>query len=375
MSGIRKALLAAVVAIGLAGCERQDTPNDLPAAGGDKSTAAAFRNASLETLAPLWPNTPTHIAVDRRSGVIYFCQPTKEGRDVVMQFGDRKFSETTALTVANVASELQMPQARGNFVALAGGGDGNIYFLFKGLGGKEPVYALGLYDPRTARLRVLADAQSLMRDSGLGASIDLAAAALVATDSHVYLLLSVLEEPVLLRIEPARLPATGLVELKKPFDRATSGDEVLRLGAARSRLSAGTGDSVLFIDTTAAGIFEIAQDGKAREVGNLIALPDRMSPAIALSAGRVAVCVSEGEEIRGSVESRLEAAKVRTSYPAILIYQQNGPILDIPRERISARPGQPVYALRIGTTHAESETTFIAYDTASGELMRVRLAS
>ncbi|HRK32738.1 MAG TPA: hypothetical protein PLD59_16880, partial [Tepidisphaeraceae bacterium] len=239
--------------------------------------------------------------------------------------------------------------------------------------GKEPVFAFGQYNPESARIRLLADATSLMRDTGLGPAIDLATLTLAATDSYVYLLLSVLDEPVLLRLEPARLTAEGFTQLLPPFAKARSGEEVLRLGASGTRLTGGLGDSLLFMDPHAAGLFEIAPDGKAHELGTLIALPDRLSHAIALSGDRVALCASVGEEIRGSVESRLDAAKVQTSYPAILIFQKSGPILDIPRERLNARPGQPVYALRLVTAHRESETTFIAYDAGSGELMRVRL--
>jgi hypothetical protein len=361
-------IFGVVFAALIVACERaeNDQTSELP-------PPTEFRIATLETLAPLWPNTPTYLALDRRRSTIYYSQPTKEGRDVVMQFGARGFSETTALTAAAVASEMGRAGVPGNFIALAGGGDGNIYFLFKGLGGKEPVFAFGQYQPATARVRVLADADVLMRDSRLGASIDLASAAIVATERYVYLLLSVLEEPLLLRIEPARLPSSGMVTLARPFERATSGSEVLRLGSSKSRLSAGAGDTLLFIDTHAAGIFAIEPDGKARELGTLIALPERVSPLVPLAGDRVAFFVSEGEEIRGSVESRLDAAKVQTSYPAILIYSRDKTIGAIPKERLTVRQGLPVYALRVTETLGESEESFIAYDAASGELMRVRV--
>jgi len=357
-------------------CDRDS--GDVPAAVPDQAgpTASVPARATIETLAPLWPNQPTQLAVGRgdSSGIIFFNQPTKEGRDVVMQYGARNLPETTALNAANIAAALGERDGRGNITALCAGGDGKVYFLFRGTGGKQSKFALGQYDARTAEVRVLADTTSLLRDSKLGASIELATPTLVGTDSFVWLLLATLDQTVLLRFEPGKMPARGLIQLVRPFDRAAAGDEVLQLGRAECRLSAGPGDTLLLTDSHAAGLFQIDSAGRATLISTLVALPNKLSTAVALSAERAVIVAGEAEEIRPTVDSRVEAAKVTTNYPAVLIFERSGKIIPIAKERLSGRPGLAVYALRITATARENDSAFIAYDAGSGELLRVRLA-
>ncbi|MCS7034235.1 MAG: hypothetical protein NZ561_09605, partial [Phycisphaerae bacterium] len=96
------------------------------------------------------------------------------------------------------------------------------------------------------------------------------------------------------------------------------------------------------------------------------------SPVVPLTEGRLLLFAADSDEIVPRVASRTDAPAVDTTFPAFLIFE-SGRITAIPRERITARPALPVYALRLTQVVPEPAGTLVVFDAASGELMRLTL--
>jgi hypothetical protein len=149
--------------------------------------------------------------------------------------------------------------------------------------------------------------------------------------------------------------------------------EHISISSSGARLSSGPDSNLFLTNTHAAGLFEVDSAGRARLISTLVGLPKDLSPAVPIAENRVMLFAADADEITPTVESRTDAASVDTTFPAVLILDQ-GKISAIPKERITARPALPVYALRLREIAAEPAGTFIVFDAASGELMRMKLS-
>ncbi|MCS7032721.1 MAG: hypothetical protein NZ561_01860, partial [Phycisphaerae bacterium] len=210
-------------------------------------SAALPTRAQLSTLAVLLPSKPAHLAVDR-GGTVYVSQPTDTGRDLVLRIGQSQTLETTALTSAAIAQSLGNPELKGNLHALCAGADGHLYFYFASTTGRRSEFALGQYHTRTAIVRILADSKALLRASGLGASLELAAPQLAATDSAIYLSLATIDSEVVLKFDLHALNRPGMVELSRAFVGIRLGEERISLSHPGVRLCSNIGRNLLVVD-------------------------------------------------------------------------------------------------------------------------------
>lgn len=327
--------------------------------------------ADLASVAILAPNRPTHLAITP-AGKVFFCQQSRDGRDLVMSLSATDLPEPTALSTATIIEAIGEKNITGNIAALCAARDGNLYFYFVGGAKKRPVYAVGQYNTRTARIRIFCDLPRIERASGMGASLELTTGELVATQSHLWLWLRHLDESVMLSFELSRLSAGGMIDPRRPFTEVRCGTEVLPMNRPEYRLSPGTGEEMLLVDAWTGGVFRLNARGQAALVSTLIALPREMSHAAPLDPARVIVFAAEGEPIVPRSENRLDGAGVETTFPALLVFHE-GKITPIPATRVTARPGLPVYALRLERIVREPRGTYIAFDSASGELLRLTL--
>lgn len=366
----------------IAGCDREPAPT--PPAPSTRPVAqvlvAAPAGAVLTTLAVLAPNAATHIAIDR-TGVVYYTQQTPGGTDLVLRLGERELPEPTSLSSASIAEAAGKRGMPGNIVALTANpgsrGDRMLYFLWIGTGGKQSTFILGQYDIGSATVRVLADTASMVEASRLGASIELATPGLVRTGTLLWLTLGTLDQTVVLQIDLARTSSKGLATLRQPFRNIRTGDETLQVNRGGEQLlSPGPFDSdeVYLTDTWTGGLFRIDPQGHATLLSSIIGLPRALTPAAAIDANGKAVTflAAESEEITPQVETRIEPVMLKPSGPCALVFDGTS-FTVIGRDRITTRPGLPKYALRPRGLTASPDGTFVTYDAASGELLRVRV--
>jgi hypothetical protein len=371
---------ASVAALALS-CDRPPPPAEpttTPSPG--RFRPPVFTHGQLTTLAILAPDRPTHLAV-LPSGKPFFCQPTDDGRDLVLTIGPREVPAPTALTSSTIADALDDPLITGNIVSLAAGPDHRLWFFFRGGIGegrqRRTVLAVGNYDVFTTRVRIFADTSRLTRATGFGASIELADGDVVLTQRRCWVWMRHLDGSVLLSIDLARLPSDGFAELTRPFTEVRYGSERLAMNRPEYRLSpVGDGDDLLLVDAYTGGLFRIDPLGRATLISSLIGMPKALSPAVAMpdpNRGRLLLFAGEDQTIEPKVESRIDAPPLDTVFPAFLIFEPGSPITAIPHRRLTARPGMPLYALRIDSIAAEPSGTYLAFDIANGELLRARL--
>lgn len=376
------AWLAAACMVPVA-CDKPPAPTASTRPAGDSrvSHVPAFTRGHLQTLAVLAPNRPTSIAV-LPSGKLFFCQTTPDGRDLVLTIGNREVPEPTALTSSTIADAIGDPLINGNIESLTAGHDGRLWFFFRGSVGeqrqKRTVMAVGSYDVFTTRIRVYADLARLRAATEFGASIELADGDVICGRNLCWIWLRHLDGSALLAIDLSRLPADGPVELLRPFPIVRYGSETLLMNRREYRLSAaGDGtDDLLLVDAYTGGLFRVDPLGRASLMSALIGLPRLLSPAAAMpapNAGRTLLFAADADPIEPKVESRIDAPSIDSAFPAFLIFEPQRRIAAIAHQQLTGRLGLPVYALRIEELLPEPGGTFLAFDAANGELMRVRL--
>lgn len=345
------------------------------------SHVPAFTRGHLQTLAVLAPNRPTSLAV-LASGKVFFCQTTPDGRDLVLTIGGREVPEPTALTSSTIADAIGDPLINGNIESLAAGPDGRLWFFFRGSVGEQrqrrTVMAVGTYDVFTTRIRIYADLALLRAASEFGASIELADGDVVCGRNVCWIWMRHLDGSALLTIDLSRLPAEGPAEVTRPFPSVRYGSETLLMNRPEYRLSsAGDGtDDLLLVDAYTGGLFRLDPLGRASLMSVLIGLPKLLSPAAPMpapNAGKTLLFAGDADPIEPKVQSRIDAPSIDSAFPAFLIFEPQRRIAAIAHQQLTGRLGLPVYALRIDKLLPEPGGTFLAYDAANGEIMRVRL--
>lgn len=353
-------------------CPSCDEPDVAPAPVSSEVRQSQMQSeASFASLAVLLPTKPLHLAVDR-NGVVYFTQPTDTGRDMVLRLGFGDTPQTTALTSATIATALRDVDLKGNITALCSGADGNLYFFFASTTGKQSRFALGQYNTRTAIVRILVDSPALLASSGLGASMEVATATLTSTPTAVYLTLATIDGSVVLKFDPRRLATPGPIDLTKMFDQVKAGEEIIPITQTDSRISAGPGEDLLLMDGYTGGLWQIDPSGKAKQLSSIVGLPRDFSPAMLLPEERIMFFAADADEIKPRVEARTDAPSYDNRFPAVMILA-DGKFSAIAMDRFITRPGLPRYAMRLREIAAEPAGTFVVFDAASGELMRMTL--
>jgi len=124
-------------------------------------------------------------------------------------------------------------------------------------------------------------------------------------------------------------------------------------------------------------MYTIDETGNAKWLCSLILLPQALSaPLIETDpqGQQVLMFAAEGEPIDPVKSSRPDPADVHPNYPALLsLSLGDGKYSAIGRDDIHG-PGQfPVYAVNLRQLVPLGKETYVGYDRASGQLLRVRL--
>ncbi len=340
--------------------------------------SAGKRLVQLRTLTQLLPNRKTHVAVDRL-GQIFWVQEGEQAQDVLFTIGDGGIPRATRLTTANILDALADAgdaagegPAGGNIRALAAG-EGGTYFFFYGFKGNHAKACLGQYQPQSGRIRVLAATPALARASGMGRSMELARATLVASDQTVYLWLRHSDASVFFSFEPRALAAAAALELRVPFDRVvTEEGHALPLTRVDGDVAPAPSGALFLLDVSSALLWHIDRTGQATARFPLTGLPKALAPPTATPDGRLLMFAPESKLIGTELEvlSRRDLPKLQ--YPALLEVKGNE-LTALPREDFRAHAGFPVYTLHLGRLIPETPSSYVSYDATSGALMRVKI--
>jgi hypothetical protein len=369
-------LLLLLLALCAPACDRED-----PAAQGMPLETAGRRLLHLRTITQLLPNRPTHIAVDRLAHV-YWVQESEDGQDVLFRIGEGGIPRTTRLTTANILTALDESGDTTGAAAGAGAGgnirdvaaaEGGIFFYFYGYRGSATKACVGQYYPQSGRIRVVANTAALEKASGMGRSMQLARASLVASGQTLYLWLRHTDASAFLSFDPRAVGADGKTELRVAFAHVVSEERKLPLTRIDADISAAPGGALYLLDLTGALLWHVDRTGEATAVLPLIGLPKRLSPPTVAGDDRLLLFAADSERIGTELEIATRQDLPAIDYPALLEIEKTE-IRAIGRDDFRAHAGFPAYAVKLGRLVPESPGSYIAYDETSGALMRVKVS-
>ncbi|MEO6435166.1 MAG: hypothetical protein ABIP55_05335 [Tepidisphaeraceae bacterium] len=363
------ALVLAMVSLG--SCDR-DTP-----APATPAPATGKYELDLKPLTPLLPNRPTHIAADPL-GNMYWVQESDRGDDTLFVIGEGDIPRATQLSAANIGVTLGTPGARGNIQALAAGPRGELYFYFLGVQGRRTVACLGQFHPKTSKIRLLADTDTLATAAGMGRSLPLARGSVVADGRSAWLWLRHSDLWSIFRFDPTGLAPDGPIKLVKPFDAVTLEGKPIEMTREDFALSS-AGDGKLFLlDPSSARLLRIAPDGVASLVRSLIGLPSVLSTPALDDKGRLLIFASHSNPLapttRAATPAAVVADAINATFPSMLIFDADGRVTAIDRDHITAYPGFPVLRMRLSQLAPHPrESAWLSYDANSGEFLMLKI--
>lgn len=364
-------------------CDRSPQTHEPNADFAGPSGAGPF--LVLTTVAPLRPLRQTHFAVDSVGNVLW-VQESESGdagtsNDVVYMLSSvGAVPQATRLTSANILTAMNAPRdgASGSIQSIASAPDGGVLFYFTGGNGGHILCCIGWFVPRTSEIRILADTSLIQKSSGMVSSLALARGQLFTAGGpspQMWLWLRHSDGSAMLQF--ASQPLTTPLELTRPFKSITAdadGHELLIAGEA-CRLRAGPGvDDLMLVDLLDGAFWRInAADASAKLLWSLVGLPRDLSSPVSLPDGRTILFAADARVIKERTAEQIAQPIVQTDFPALLLF--SGKTVEaIPRDRIRAYAGFPVYQLQL-TEFVEEKPgrSWITYDRNSGELLRAAI--
>ena len=336
----------------------------------------------LKPVTPLLPSRPTHVTIDSL-GNIYWIQEGDRGDDTMFVIGQGDIPRATQLSVVNIAAGLGAAGAKGNIHDIAAGPSGEIYFYFSGTQGRQTAAAIGSFDPKTAQVRVLADAETLATTTGMGRSLPLARGTVVCDARNVWIWLHHSDDWAMFRVDPRTLAGSGggPVSLTRAFESVNLAGQQLALTRDEYQLCAAPGGMLFLLDPVGGRLLRIAPDGQATVVRSLAGLPvDLSTPAVDRN-GRILLFAANAELIKPQPDPAATGTAAATappqfdaSFPAMLLFDSDGRVNQIGRDNMQAYPGFPIFGMRLRqlVPHPREEE-WISYDAGSGELLHVRI--
>jgi hypothetical protein len=311
-------------------------------------------------------------AVDPFSNV-YYVQESQDGNDNVFVIGGAGISNATPLSSLSILQAMGA-SGSGNIQSIAAATDGNIYFFFNGGTNRQAIVCLGRLEPRSGNIRILARNDELGSASGMGTSLTLARGTLVSAGASVWLWLQHSDASVMLNLRPGDFPPAGEVLLPSPT-AIRSADGTIEMIRGEPKLSRGPGDSVLLLDRWTAALWKIDLLGAADVVQSLVNLPQAIAAPGANSLGDIVMYIAPSDAVEPRVEQRVTPVQIDTHYPSLLVIR-NHVISAIPRDDIHADATLAVQTMELEqTVYEPGRDTWVGYDRASGELVRLRIVA
>jgi hypothetical protein len=334
--------------------------------------------ADLQPLAQLDSNRTVHVAVDNLGNAFYSVE-TEKGADGAVIVGDNGIPRATQLTSSNILAAMgETYGGSGTIGDLIAGPEGTFYFYFVGGKGRAVRACVGQFTVRDETIHILFNTNRLADMTGMGSSIELARATFVRSGAKVYLLLRHTDAWSVLSFDAKRFAPGVDFRLARAFEKiVATGDEQqeLDLRSERYELSAGVGENLLLVDLKTGMMWQVDPAGRATLRMILTGLPREMSRPIVVKNDHLLIFAANSEPIEADVSDAMIARNLpRTTYPAILEIAGKK-ISAIGREDLHVYGGFPSYELRIHDLVAAPDGSFVAYDLASGQLMRIRLVT
>ncbi len=356
----------------VAGCDRQSS-SSVPTVSLPGKTVV-----DLRPITQLDPNRPVHVAVDSLGNIFYSVE-TENGADGAVIDDDNGIPRATQLTSANILAAMgESYGGNGTIGDITAGPEGTLWFYFCGGKGRAVRACVGEFHVRDESIHILFDTNRLADMTGMGSSIDLARATLVRGGSKAYLLLRHTDAWTVLSFDAKRFAPGVNFHFGRAFEKVIAvGDEQqeLDLRSERYQLAGGEGENLLLVDLKSGVMWQVDPAGHATLRLMLTGLPRDLSRPLVTRPDQILIFAADSEPIEADVSDALIARNLpRTTYPALL--QIDGKkITSIGRDDLHAYGGFPVYTMRVHDLVPTTDGSYVAYDLASGQLMRMKLTT
>jgi hypothetical protein len=359
------ALVAALIG---SSCDRAPAP---PPASVALSTKLV---AELKPITQLAPGRAAHVAVDSLGNVFYTLE-TEKGDDGVMAVGENGIPRATQLTSANILALMgETVGGSGTIQDLVTGPPGTLCFYFVGGKGRKMRACVGQFVPRAELIRIIYDTSQLAAASEMGDSLTIARGVLLASESRFDLLLRHTDAWVVLRFDARALTLGEKLPLSRGIERLYADEQDFDLTHERYELSPGPGGDLLLVDTKGGVMWQVNPSGRATLRVLLTGLPRELSAPTVTKDDRLLIFAAESEPIEADVTEALTRRLPRVTYPALLEIDGKEIKALIGRDDLRVFGGFPAYTIRIDKlVPTPEDKSYVAYDQASGQLMRMRL--
>ncbi|MGN6504450.1 MAG: hypothetical protein ACTHM6_02695 [Tepidisphaeraceae bacterium] len=288
------------------------------------------------------------------------------------------------LSIGQFARALNVPDSAVSIAAAVGISAGDLLFYTTGTSADRSATGLWLYDRRTRALSVIADAQTLGRESGMGNAIDLGRGQLAVVGNDVWLMVRNVDATVFFRLDRRQLADSGTARLSRPFKALMTPDHLPFRVQPEDRVygvASADGAVLELLRTTSGESWRIAADGTARFDEESTSHPPTALPALALPperfGGRNLMLRFFPEAITptGGLPPLPDPdAGAGPRYPTLVVNDGSRATV-IDRDAIRMRAGFPVHALRLTAWCVDPASgDVIAYDAMSGEVLRLHLS-
>lgn len=358
----------ALIALLSFGCDRAPVSPNAPIVNPGRPVV------QFTPITQLPPNRIVHVAIDSLGNVLYTLE-TEKGTDGVIIVGENGIPRATELTSANILTAMgEAPGGNGTIQDLAAGPDGTIYFYFVGGRGRTLRACVGRFLPRNQAISVVVDTSMLSRHSEMGDSLGLARGTLVAQGNRFTLLLRHFDAWAIFNFDARRIAPGADSEFVRPYKKLMADDLELQLTQTKYELSAGPENDLFLMDFSTSALWQIDPAGGTKLRASFAGLPRDLSLPLQLKDGHLILFAADSDPVEGELNDVLRRSMPRTTYPAIL--NLNGKeITAIGRDDLRVFTGFPTYAMRLHQFLPASDGTFVAYDVASGQLMRLNFTT
>lgn len=349
--------------LGLVGCEEPPRPVPIP-----------LRQPVVETQSVLNLRANQRTLLELSEGRLFYHQPDADPESGLRVLEPNGQSRTTELTPSKVAELLGIPGAKPVLRTITTLNNGQVVAYFNGTERTKSLCSLVLYDPVKQDVSLLAGPETLVRESEMGLTLDLADAQLIRSGSTVWLCLIHADQSVVLQLDARRL-VSGTVRLAKAFRTLKLNDAPFRLKPG-DRINGQPDETVWLIRPMTGELWQINRDGELLPVsppehgGVMTVYPLCPGPIPELfGVKRIWFIASLPRTADPTARPTLDGDI--TLYP-VLIYESESESLRVERDRWIVRQGFPLYAVRLTEWVVDPiSTDILAYDRMSGEVFRL----
>ncbi len=328
--------------------------------------------ANFSSLLQLRANQRTLLAMS--AGQLYFHQPDGSMGQALRSIDRTGQIRTTTLTPGRVARLLNASEgAAPSLRAIATLGDGQIAVYFNGSSRRESLACVVLFDPASDTARLIVSPADLIRESGMGAALDIADAQMVVSGTTLWLYLRHVDQAAYLRLD-TRAVRSGEARVARAFDSLRTEEGPLPT-QPEDVLSSHADGTIWLLRPSTGELWRLNRDGLAFPNKQPEGRPRLTVAPLLLPApnerDRPLLSFFPAEHLTADTRGAVERSEI---YPA-LIFNSKSEEYVIDRHHLDTRPAFPSYAMNLTNWVLEPQTADIfAYDAMSGEVFRITRA-